>query len=775
MFVQATLAHEITRRIFKRCMTRGKSMGLLIASIAFCAASAHATTLSNTPDRTYVVDADVNAISRVGNTIYIGGNFTRVGPRTGPGAEVALDGTWNATLPEVSGAGPSTSGGAATGLRAVIADGTGGWYIGGLFTHVGGGTHTNVAHILADHSVDPAFHPSINGNVEALALSGSTLYVAGLFTSIDGQPRNNIAGLDAVNGAVTAFNPNADAEVAALAVSTDGLLVYAGGHGFTSIGGQARTSLAALDATTGTANAAFNPILAMANGAPTVDALAISGPTLYAAGNFDSINGTVRRTIAALNANGTVVTSFAPAPTYFGCVPCATVVALAVSGSTVYVGGSFDTIGTASRNNIAGLSTADGTATAFNPQSSGNILSLAASGSVVYAGGGFYMIGGQPRNFAAALNATDGSALAFDPNPNGSIGAIAVSGSAIYLGGLFSSLGGVPRAGLAAIDATTGMPTAWNPAAAGMNGNLALVSTMVTTNSTLYAAGAFVTIGGQSRQNIAEVNLSDGLATAWNPTSDGGVDTLALSGSVMYAGGSFIHIGGQQRIFIAALDLVSGAATAWDPSADNTVQAIAVAGNVVYAGGMFLHIGGQERLALAAIDASTGTATAWTPNPGGGIFGAYVYTLAVDGPRLFVGGGFDSMQGVARHNAAALSLADATPTAFDPQTSGGGDDGAVSTIAVDGATVYLGGSFDTVGGQPRALLAATSAVDGSALAFNPNGSGGQSVHELNVAADGTLYVGGSFPTFDLAYQQGFASFSPAAPSDVIFADGFEGM
>ena len=41
---------------------------------------------------------------------------------------------------------------------------------------------------------------------------------------------------------------------------------------------------------------------------------------------------------------------------------------------------------------------------------------------------------------------------------------------------------------------------------------------------------------------------------------------------------------------------------------------------------------------------------------------------------------------------------------------------------------------------------------------------------LTVAPDETLYVGGSFPNFELASQQGFASFF----GDRIFADGFEG-
>lgn len=712
--------------------------------------------LTNVPDHTWVTDSDVNAIVRVGSTIYIGGNFTRVGPRTGPGVELGLDGTLIAS-PEIAGAGPNTGGGAATGVRAVTSDGVGGWYVAGLFTHVGGTAHVNLAHILADGTVDPAFSPAVDGNVEALALSGTTLYIAGQFAHVAGQARSNIAAVSTTDGSATAFAPDADAEVAALAIV--GPIVYAGGNGFTTIGGKPRASLAALDATTGVATS-FAPVIASTNGLPNILTIATIGTTIYIGGYFDTVNGTARRTIAALAPDGTSVASFAPEPSYFGCLPCATVVAIAVSGTTVYAGGSFDTIGGSARDNLAGLNATTGAATAFDPSANGNILALAASATTVYAGGGFQMIGGAARHYVAALDASTGVASAFDPDPNNSVNAIAVAGTSVYLGGSFTSFGGMVRAGLVAFDATTGEPTAWDPHATGPNGNLAQINAIVASGSTLYIGGSFETIGGAARSNVAALDLASATATAWNPSSDGSVDALAIDPTgLVYAGGEFLSIGGKQRVFIAALDGATGAATAWDPSADNSVRALALGDHVVYAGGMFAQIGGAQVFALAELDAATGHATTWTANLGPGMFGAYVYALAVDGPSLFIGGGFGSVQGIARHNAAAVSLADATPTVFDPQTADGPDDGAVSAIAIDGDKVFLGGSFATMSGESRALIGAASHADGAVLAFDPNGFGGVAVHAIAVA-NHTVYVGGSFPTFDLASQQGFASFSP---------------
>jgi hypothetical protein len=85
--------------------------------------------------------------------------------------------------------------------------------------------------------------------------------------------------------AATAWNPNPDRPVSALAVAGD--TVYAGGS-FTTVGGQARNNLAALDATTGAATA-WNPNVVGGVGPfgfSWVGALAVAGDTVYAAGEL---------------------------------------------------------------------------------------------------------------------------------------------------------------------------------------------------------------------------------------------------------------------------------------------------------------------------------------------------------------------------------------------------------------------------------------------------------------------------------------------------------
>ncbi len=54
-----------------------------------------------------------------------------------------------------------------------------------------------------------AWDPNASSTVATLT-NGSTVYAGGNFTSIGGQARNRIAALDAATGAATAWDPNAD-------------------------------------------------------------------------------------------------------------------------------------------------------------------------------------------------------------------------------------------------------------------------------------------------------------------------------------------------------------------------------------------------------------------------------------------------------------------------------------------------------------------------------------------------------------------------------------
>jgi hypothetical protein len=674
-------------------------------------------------------DGPIYAIAKIGCTLYVGGNFSSVGDAYAYG--ISLD---------------SLTGKAPDGFTyeeindyvyAAVSDGNGGWYIGGSFTQIGPYTRNRLAHILSNGEISP-WNPSANGTVRSLALSGTTVYAGGDFTSIGGQARNRLAAIH-TDGSLQAWNPDANSTVRAIAVS--GSTVYAGGD-FTSISGTARNRLAAIG-TNGNLQS-WDP-----NANDIVYALAVGGSTVYVGGNFTCFGncplGTegddkwTRNRLAAIGTDG-VLQSWDPNAN-------GVVRALAVSGSTVYAGGSFTTIGGATRNRLAAIGT-NGSLQTWNPNASGAVRALAVTGSTVYAGGFFTSIGGQTRNHLAAID-SNGSLQSWNPNADNVVLALAVSGSTVYAGGQFTSIGGTARNRLAAIG-TDGSLQSWNP-----NAN-SYVYALAVSGSTIYAGGGFTCFGNcpsgaegvdkWTRNRLAAIGTNGSLQD-WNPNANSTVNALAVSGSTVYAGGSFTSIGGTPRNRLAAIDIggtcltsyTSSCLQSWNPNASSTVNALAVSGPTVYAGGDFTTIGGTPRNYLAAIGTDGSLVTFWEPNANNP-----VYALAVSGSTVYAGGVFTQIGcntgcsitgGPFTRNYLAAIGTDGSLQSWDPNA-----DDYVYALAVSGSTVYAGGDFTSIGGATRNRLAAIH-TDGSLQSWNPNAN----IGVLALAVSGsTAYVGGSF-------------------------------
>ena len=82
------------------------------------------------------------------------------------------------------------------------------------------------------------------------------------------------------------------------------------------------------------------------------------------------------------------------------------------------------------------------------------------------------------------------------------------------------------------------------------------------------------------------------------------------------AGGDFTSIGGQTRNRIARLDATTGLADSFNPNANNVCQFNRGAGGRQDFGGRHFRqrIGGQTRNRIARLDATTGLADSFNPN-----------------------------------------------------------------------------------------------------------------------------------------------------------------
>src|SRR5262245_19074966 len=625
---------------------------LLIALLMTLWAAVRMASAQVVRDDLWVTDGYVSSIAIQDHFLYVGGVFTQVGPPIGGWSPLDVA-TSNPTgpYPKVAGS-----------VYAVAADGKGGWYLGGAFRSVLHQPRKNLAQIDAAGNLT-SWNPSADSTVRALSFSNGLIYAGGDFTHMGGTARTRLAAIDTF-GVLTAWNPSVSASVHSIAVFGS---VYIGGE-FLSAGGPSRAYIAALDASTGLATA-WNPV---ATG--VVNALAIGLTpggilTIYAGGRFGEIGGQVRDNIAALDAtNGSL--TFGQATSWN---PDADdeVFALRVVGSTiptVYAGGMFTHIGGADRNGLASIASS-GLANSWNPNLTTNpgivvVRALALSGSSMYVGGGFKTAGASIRDNLAAVDLTTGVATAFNPDPNGTVFVVSTSadGNTVFAGGDLASFGGAPRANLAALDLNTGQVTTWNPT------TNYFVEHLKSIGGKIYVVGGFSVVGGHSHANLARIDPS-GNVDAWDPGGDDYVSAIGsrLEGAqiVIYLAGAFHHVAGQPRNYLAAVtDDASPTLLSWNPGANSLVYRMAVTPAKIYLGYSDNMIGGQTRINLAALNPS-GQVLPWDPHPDGSAPNA----LAVGGGTLYVAADvMTQIGGQSRIQAGAVdtSLGLATPWSPNP-------------------------------------------------------------------------------------------------------------
>ena len=774
-----------TTRRPSRCTTTALACLAVLTTLLLFSPTAWANTA--VPDSGYVTNGEVKAIAHAGSITYIGGNFTEVGPATGPG--VGINESTGADLgwARIWGGGGSIS--------AVVSDGSGGYYVGGSFSEVAGHPAENLAHIKSSGEVDAGWLPKANGEVKALAVSGEIVYVGGTFTVIgtNNAARNRIAALKASGvaseGEATTWNPNAStaaSAVNALAVSGTSI-VYVGGS-FETIGTNTLTRhrLAAIKTNAGAtataeATTTWNP---NANGA--VNALALSGTSiLYVGGEFTKIGSgePTRERIAAIKTSATAEVT-AEATTTWNPKANGAVNALALSGTSIlYVGGSFTKIGSGepTRERIAAIKTSataevTAEATTWNPNAaSGEVKALAVSGtSIVYVGGSFETIGSTPaaRHRIAAINTNATATVAatdttWNPNANGTVKALALSGSTVYAGGEFGSIGGTVRNRLAALNSSN-EPTSWNPNAS--TAASAVNALAVSGTSIVYVGGSFETIGSTpaARNRIAAINTNATATvaatdTTWNPnasTAASAVNALAVSGtSIVYVGGSFETIGStpETRNRIAAINTnatatVAATDTTWNPNAStaaSAVNALAVSGEIVYVGGSFETIGStpETRNRIAAIKTNAtatvaATDTTWNPNAN-----AAVNALVLSGEIVYVGGTFTVIgtNNLTRNRIAAINTNATATVAAEATTWNPNANGAVLVVAIagSGARLYIGGAFTSLATGDRSGYASFTFGGPTALfsvSAGPYTAGVTTVTFTNESTDATSSI-----------------------------------
>ncbi len=287
--------------------------------------------------------------------------------------------------------------------------------------------------------------------------------------------------------------------------------------------------------------------------------------------------------------------------------------AIALHDTTLYIGGTFSSVGGFSRNSLVAASVNTGSVLPFDAAfvaapwsfTSGmvGVFALKVYGDKLYVGGQFQGSGDSTRNNIASFDLSTGQLTSWNPNAQNSsqpwIAAIDAGGGRIYFGGKFDNVGDSARTHLAAVDTTAGNPTSWNPVLADppYNDDSFNVDALALDGSTVYVGGDFYSVNGQQDSCAAAIDTSStGTLLSWYPHIDAFPQSFALSASLVYMGGWFSEINGNTRNYVGAVDLVTGSSTSsWDLGLDGSVASIGISTQhqVIYLGGEFSHVLGN--------------------------------------------------------------------------------------------------------------------------------------------------------------------------------------
>ncbi|MGN6427593.1 MAG: PKD domain-containing protein [Leifsonia sp.] len=387
----------------------------------------------------------------------------------------------------------------------------------------------------------------------------------------------------------------------------------------------------------------------------------IVGNTVYVGGQFANArpagaaagtNLTPRANLLAFDlTTGALNTSFNPAPN-------AQVKAFAVSpdGSRLYVGGSFTTIGGATRYRLAAFNTATGALiTSFVPIINATVNGIVATNSTVYAVGAFGSAGNQSRTYAAAFSATNGAILPWAPTVAGGTAqhiVMSPDGSKVVIGGNFTSVNGSsnPGYGLAALTPDTATLLPWNVNNLIRNGgSQAAIEALHADASGIYGSG-YVFGSGGNLEGSFRADWANG-DLVWVEDCHGDTYDITVLQGVEYAVGHPHYCGNIGGFPQTSPDWTFHRALAFTTDVRGTVT------NDPYG---YYNFAGNPRPDLLNWfpDVNTGTYTGQSQGP---------WSNDSAGNYLVLGGEFTRVQGKAQQGLVRFAMPSVAPLKIGPQ------------------------------------------------------------------------------------------------------------
>ncbi|KAB2916455.1 MAG: PQQ-binding-like beta-propeller repeat protein [Bacteroidetes bacterium] len=662
-------------------------------------------------------DGTISTYAKKGDTLFIGGNFSKVyggdSSSTFGGLVAHNNAGVNGTWPKPNGA-----------VSKVISDGNDGFFIGGSFSKVGDSVRNNVAHIDSSGKVTSLLsNYGTNGSISDFALRNDTLYVAGNFSIVGQYQQNRFALFDAQTKKISANVPTFNGPVYDIYPEPDGGWFVVGS--FTKVGEKEQKYIARLDCEGNLL--AWDPQLDSG-----VNIVKIHNNTAYICGWFSKVFGQSRKYLVAVDLNTGLLKSWNPAPN-------APVNQIAFYNNTAIVAGGFTAIGGQNRKYLAQVSLSNGSATSWTPDPIESIHALCVWNNMLYVGGAFRYVYATNFNRLVSYDLSTGmldrvAILGLSDD----VYDIAVKDNKIYVCGKFlRSNFNTIRNGIAVFDPTTYALLPWN---ANLSHNAA-VSSMSFVDSSLIIGGFFDSVGSNKVRCVASVNaytaqydfFSKNITAHEYGADFPWVYKVIVGNGKIAIGGSFTTVGGAPRNSAYSVDLKQNKLLDWHPL--NVKSQIELSGNRAY---LLKGFSGGTSDVFTEVDISTGKETGWTEVLSSSITTFYVnkdklivaeyagklkafdipsktlltswnpqvsgtvYNMLGVGDTLFLCGKFGFVGGVSRRSIASININTTAVTNFSPPLI----NDIVSEIAMHGDTLYFAGSFNKVNGNTKNYLAA---------------------------------------------------------------------
>lgn len=547
------------------------------------------------------------------------------------------------------------------------------------------------------------------GKVTALAVAADgSVYVGGQFNTVGAVEANYIARWDGQGW--HPMGEGLDHQPKQFAVN--GNTLYVVGEGINTAGTVSVRDLARWDGTEWSAigdGTGPEKVDEFGSSTGALYTVAVIGNDLYVGGAFNHMDGVEANGVARWNGTawsglGRGVGNLNFDNQFEG---NGDVNALAVSGNKLYAAGRFQIAGTQTVNNIAvwngsawsGLGTGViNTDDTFSTQ----LTAVAASGSNVYVGGIFTKAGTQNAKNIARWDGTKWNALGGGlTKPNAFsfdiiVRTILIDGDSVYAAGSFERAGGTVLPTIARWDGTK-----WNALGAGITEEYAEAMALARTPEGLYIGGSFRLAGDRKVDSIARWDgtifnaLGQGLMQQDFGDSPAKIKAIAVDGAGrVYVAGQFTRAGG-----IAVANIAMWDGNTWQglgSGVDGMVRALAVAGDDLFVAGEFSKAGGGGAQHVARWNRPSGRWSAL----GSGINGD-VYALAYQDGLLYAGGGFTAAGATTAYDLAYWDGAKwnafgQTYRVYERSAEGGEIGTYVNALAVQGNTVIAGGHFQTI-------------------------------------------------------------------------------